>query len=143
MDFNISHESVRKALRNGECLYWLNEELELSEYYDYDAQWIRKEGKWIFRLELFDIINNMQVACLISEKETTKIIYDFIYISILLKHRKAIITDLKEDYEEVIRKLSSRETISLVNLFAIVKFAFKPNNAREIFLFEINCFIFS
>ena len=105
LNFDISHESVRKALKNGEGLYWLNKELELSGYYSYDAQWIRNEGKWIFRLKLFDIINNIPVACLISEKETTKIIYDFIDISILLKHRKAIITDLKEGYEQVMRKL--------------------------------------
>lgn len=65
---------------------------------------IRKEGKWIFRLELFDIINNMPVACLIFEKETLKIVEDFIDISITLKRRKAIITDLKEDYEQVMRK---------------------------------------
>lgn len=57
---------------------------------------LEKEGKWIFRLELFDIINNMPVACLISEKETSKIVEDFIDISIPLKHRKAIITDLKK-----------------------------------------------
>ena len=72
LDFNISHESVRKALKNGEGLYWLNEEIELSGYYGYGAQWIRNEGKWIYRLELFDIINNMPVTCLISKKETQK-----------------------------------------------------------------------
>ena len=105
LDFDISHESVRKALKNEGGLYWLNEEIELSGYYGFDAQWIRNEGKWIYRLELFDIINNMPVASLISEKETPKIIEDFIDISIPPKHRKAIITDLKEDYEQVMRKL--------------------------------------
>ena len=69
LNFNISHETVRKALKNGEGLYWLNEDLKLSGYYGYDAQWIRKEGKWIYRLELFDIINNIPVACLISKKK--------------------------------------------------------------------------
>ena len=44
LNFNTSHKSVRKALRNGEGLYWLNEEIELSEYYDYDAQLIRKRA---------------------------------------------------------------------------------------------------
>ncbi|WP_295592435.1 hypothetical protein [uncultured Methanobrevibacter sp.] len=72
MDFNISHESVRKALKNGDGLHWLNEEIELSKYYGYDAQWLRNEGKWIYRLELFDIINNMSVACPISKKEIPK-----------------------------------------------------------------------
>ncbi|WP_295592419.1 hypothetical protein [uncultured Methanobrevibacter sp.] len=81
-------------------MYWLNEEIELSGYYCYDTQWVRNEGKWIYRLELFDIINNVPVSCLISEKETPKIIEDFIDISIPPKHRKAIITDLKEDYNK-------------------------------------------
>lgn len=105
MNFNISHESVRKALKNGDGLYWLNEEIELSGYYGYDAQWLRNEGKWIYRLELFDIINNMSVAYLISKKETPKIVEDFIDISIHPKDRKAIITDLKEDYDQIMRKL--------------------------------------
>ncbi len=42
---------------------------------------------------------------MISEKESPKIIGDFIDISIPLKHRKAIITDLKEGYEQIMRKL--------------------------------------
>ena len=106
LNFKISHESVRKALQNDDALYWLNEEVELSGYYGYDAQWIRNKREWIYRLELFDIINNMPVACLISKKRNTKkIIYDFIDISIPLKNRKAIITDLKEDYEPIMKKL--------------------------------------
>lgn len=72
LNFKISHESVRKALQNDDALYWLNEEVELSGYYGYDAQWIRNKREWIYRLELFDIINNMPVACLISKKETQK-----------------------------------------------------------------------
>ena len=45
LDFDISHESVRKALKNKGGLYWLNEEIELSGYYGYDAQWVSNEGK--------------------------------------------------------------------------------------------------
>lgn len=47
LNFSISHESVRKALKTDDGLYWLNEELELSGYYGYDAQWVINEGKWI------------------------------------------------------------------------------------------------
>ena len=45
LDFNMSHESVRKALKKEEGLYWLNEELELSGYYGYDSQWVKNECK--------------------------------------------------------------------------------------------------
>lgn len=41
----------------------------------------------------------------IKKRNTKKIIYDFIDISIPLKNRKAIITDLKEDYEPIMKKL--------------------------------------
>lgn len=132
MDFNISDESVRKALRNGEGLYWLNEELGLSGYYGYDAQWIRKEGKWIFRLELFDIINNIPAVCLISEKETTKIIYDFIDISIPLKHLKTIITDLKEYYEQVIIKLGFSHQHCTFHLIKNMTINLKPKIIEEL-----------
>ena len=136
LNFDISHESVRKALRNGEALYWLNEELELSGYYGYDTQWIRNEGKWIFRLELFDIINNMPVACLISEKETPKIIEDFIDISIPLKHRKAIITDLKEDYEQVMRKLGFTHQHCTFHLIKNMTANLKPKITEELDKYE-------
>ncbi len=42
----------------------------------------------------------MPVAYPISKKETPKIVKDFIDISIHPKDRKAIITDLKEDYNK-------------------------------------------
>ena len=41
----------------------------------------------------------------IKKRNTKKIIYDFIDILIPLKNRKAIITDLKEDYEPIMKKL--------------------------------------
>ena len=41
----------------------------------------------------------------IKKRNTKKIIYDFIDISIPLKNRKAIITDLKADYEPIMKKL--------------------------------------
>lgn len=46
------------------------------------------EGKLIFRLVLFDIINNIPVACQISKKESFLIVYDFINISIPFKDLK-------------------------------------------------------
>lgn len=131
IDFNISHESVRKALKKEKGLYWLNEELELSGHYGYDSQWIRIEGKWIYRLELFYIINNMHVACLISKEETSKIIYDFIDISIPLKHHKAIITDLKEDYEQVMKKLKFSHQHCTFHPIKNMTTHFKPKNNRR------------
>ena len=136
MDFNISHESVRKALKNGVGLYWLNEEIELSGYYGYDAQWLRNEGKWIYRLELFDIINNMPVACLIFKKETPKIVEDFIDISIHPKDRKAIITDLKEDYEQIMRKLGFAHQHCTFHLIKNMTTNLKPKITEKLDKYE-------
>ena len=131
LDFDISHESVRKALKNDGALYWLNEDIQLSGYYSYDAQWIRKEDEWIYRLELFDIINNMPVACLISEKETPKIIEDFIDKSIPLKDRKAIITDLKEEYDQVMRNLGFAHQHYTFHFIKNITTNLKPKNNRR------------
>ena len=136
LNFNMSHESVRKALKKEKGLYWLNEELELSGYYGYDSQWIRIEGKWIYRLELFDIINNMPVSCLISKEEISKIVYDFIDMSIPLKHRKAIITDLKEDYEQVMRKLKFSHQHCTFHLIKNMTAHFKPKITEELDKYE-------
>lgn len=136
LNFSISHESVRKALKTDDGLYWLNEELELSGYYGYDAQWVRNEGKWIYRLDIFDIINNIPVACLISKKETSKIIYDFIDISIPLKHRKAIITDLKEDYEQIMIKLGFAHQHCTFHLIKNMTTNLKPKINEELDKYE-------
>ncbi|MFM5882148.1 hypothetical protein V4U87_02265 [Methanobrevibacter gottschalkii] len=88
------------------------------------------------RLELFDIINNMPVACLISEKETPKIIEDFIEISIPLKHRKAIITDLKEDYEQIMRKLGFAHQHCTFHLIKNMTTNLKPKITEELDKYE-------
>ena len=55
----------------------------------------------IFWFDLFDIINNISLAWLISENKILKIIYDFIDMLIPLKHCKEIIIDLKECYGQI------------------------------------------
>ena len=42
LEFDISHESVRKVLKNKGGLYWLNEEMGLLGDYGYDAQRVRQ-----------------------------------------------------------------------------------------------------
>lgn len=56
----------------------------------------------------------------------SKIIYDFIYISVPLKYCKAIITDLKEDYEQVIRKLTFAHQHSTFHLIKNITVNLKP-----------------
>lgn len=88
------------------------------------------------RLDIFDIINNIPVACLISKKETSKIIYDFIDISIPLKHRKAIITDLKEDYEQIMIKLGFAHQHCTFHLIKNMTTNLKPKINEELDKYE-------
>ena len=78
----------------------------------------------------------MPVACLISKEETSKIVYDFIDMSIPLKHRKAIITDLKEDYEEVMRKLKFSHQHCTFHLIKNMTTHFKPKITEELDKYE-------
>ncbi len=89
ISLNISYESIRKYIFFGDSLYWCDEESELSGYFGYDAQWIRIEGKWWYRLDIFDTIRNMPVACHISNNESNKTVKNFIKKNIPLKYRKS------------------------------------------------------
>ena len=97
---------------------------------------IRIEGKWIFRLELFDILNNIPVACQISKKESSKIIYDFINISLPLKDRKAIITDLKQEYDEIIKNLIFQHQHCIFHLIKNILTNLKPKISEELNKYE-------
>ena len=84
----------------------MNNELELSGYYGYDAQWVRIDPKkWYYRLVLLDTINKMPVAELISENEDAETVKKFINESIPYNKRKAIVTDLKSEYDKIMREL--------------------------------------
>lgn len=78
----------------------------------------------------------MLVACLISEKETPKIIEDFIDISIPLKNRKAIITDLKGDYEQIMRKLGFAHQHCTFHLIKNMTTNLKPKITEELDKYE-------
>lgn len=104
-NFNISHETIRKYLKVDTPLYYLNTEVELSDYYGYDAQWFPIDKKWEFRLVLFDLVNNVPVAEKICKKEDSKTVKKFIENSIPPHKRKAIVTDLKKDYDKIMRDL--------------------------------------
>ena len=70
------------------------------------------------------------------EEETPKIIEDFIDISIPPKHRKAIITDLKEDYEQVMRKLGFAHQHCTFHLIKNITTNLKPKITKELDKYE-------
>ena len=136
LNLDISHETVRKSLKNNGDLYWLNEELKLSGYYGFDTQWIRIEQKWVYRHEIFDIVNNMSVACLISKKETPDVIKNFINTSIHPKDRKAIITDLKKDYDKIMENLGFKHQHCTFHLIKNINTSLKSKITEELNKYE-------
>lgn len=103
--FQISHETVRKYQITDDTGYYLNSDIELSGYYGYDAQWFLPDKKWEYRMVILDLINNLPVAELVSKTEDAKTLRDFIDRSIPMHKRTAIVTDLKKDYDKVMREL--------------------------------------
>ncbi len=68
----------------------------------------------------------------IKKKETSKIVEDFIDISIPLKDRKAIITDSKEDYEPIMIKLGFAHQHCTFHLTKNITTNLKPKITEEI-----------
>ena len=67
ISLNISYESIRKITYFLVIHYiGVMRNQNSHGYFGYDAQWIRIEGKWWYRLDIFDTIRNMPVACHIS-----------------------------------------------------------------------------
>lgn len=79
--------------------------MDLSGYYSYDVQWVRVEYVWYYRHVLFDLINKMPVAELLSDNENDETVEKFIDKNIPPHKRTAIITDLKKSYDKIIEKL--------------------------------------
>lgn len=106
---HISYETIRKSLLVDGEYYYKNNFVDLSGFSSYDAQWIPIEGKIYFRLVLFDIVENMPIAECIVEKESNETIYEFINRSIPSHKRTAIVTDSKNGYSTVMRKLGFKK----------------------------------
>ncbi|MGL4669842.1 MAG: hypothetical protein ACRCVG_04520 [Methanobacteriaceae archaeon] len=104
-NFPISHETVRKAIKVHDCLYFINNHSNLSGYYGYDEQWVKIKGIWKYRYVLFDLVTKTCVTEGLYDNIEKETIKEFIDKSIPLIKRKAIVTDLKTDYESIMDDL--------------------------------------
>ena len=102
---NMSYETIRKSLLTFDGLYYVNTDMKFSGYAAYDVQWIRIERKWYYRHILFDLINRMPIAELITEKEDSATTKNFIKNSIKATESIAIVTDLKPGYDKIMREI--------------------------------------
>ena len=101
----ISHETARKSLftNNDDC--YIKFDFNYSGFYNYDAQWLPQNGKFVYRLVLIDTIEYLPIAEAIVKKEDNETIKDFIDKSIPPHKRKAITTDSQNGYDEVMNEL--------------------------------------
>lgn len=104
-NIKISHETVRKSLILKPDLYYINNDVELSKYYGYDEQWVKINKKWQYRCVLFDLVNNVPVAEELTTSLSKKFIKNFIDKNIPPHKRKFIVTDLKKEYDNIMREL--------------------------------------
>ncbi|WP_409199744.1 hypothetical protein [Methanobrevibacter sp. DSM 116169] len=104
-NIKISHETVRKSLILNSNLYYINTDVELSNYYGYDEQWVKINKKWQYRCVIFDLINNVPIAEELTDNLSKKFIKNFIDKNIPPHKRKFIVTDLKKEYDNIMRQL--------------------------------------
>ena len=104
-NIHISHETIRKSRNTLNKLYYLNNNIELSGYYGYDAQWVKIKSKWQYRLVLMDLVCNVPVAEKLVPQETNEAVKNFINKNIPPHKRKTIVTDMKPGYNFIMSSL--------------------------------------
>lgn len=87
-----------------------------SGYYNYDEQYVKINGKWMFRLALFDVKNNILVKEKIEEKLNPQTVKGFLNkiqdkIPII-----AITTDHKPYYRNIMDKLRIKHQLCIFHL---------------------------
>ena len=89
---------------------------DYSGYYNYDEQYVKINGKWMFRLALFDVKNNILVKEKIEEKLNPQTVKNFLKkiqdkIPII-----AITTDHKPYYRNIMDKLRIKHQLCIFHL---------------------------
>lgn len=111
----ISHQSIENIILMSEIsLNFPN--MSLSGYYEFDALWVRKNGKWKYLLVLFDSKLNIVVSRFLADSESTNIVYDFLNESTRNQKIKCITTDLKLEYRDAIDKLNFNQQFCLFHV---------------------------
>ena len=94
----------------------INTKTDYSGYYNYDEQYVKINGKWMFRLALFDVKNNILVKEKIEEKLNPQTVKSFLNkiqdeIPII-----AITTDHKPYYRNIMDKLRIKHQLCIFHL---------------------------
>lgn len=87
-----------------------------SGYYNYDEQYVKINGKWMFRLALFDVKNNILVKEKIEEKLNPKTVKTFLKKIQDKLPIIAITTDHKPYYRNIMDKLRIKHQLCIFHL---------------------------
>jgi hypothetical protein len=105
-NISISHETVRKSCTILNETYFTCDIEELSGYYGFDEQWVAIDGeKWKYRYVLFDLVHNVPIAEGLYDDKDAETIKKFIENTIPHHKRKVIVTDLRDEYDSLMRSL--------------------------------------
>jgi hypothetical protein len=102
----ISHETVRKSFVILNDTHFSCDIEDLSVYCGYYEQWVKINGeKWKYRYVLFDLVHNLPIAEALYDNAESDNIKDFIKNNIPSNKRKVIVTDLLDDYDNIMDDL--------------------------------------
>ena len=114
-NISISHQTIENIILTSEFPLEFPE-WSLSGYYQLDALWVKKNGKWKYLLVIFDTKMNIVVARSLANSESTKVAYDFLSESLRNQNVKCITTDLKTEYRDAIDKLNYNQQFCLFHV---------------------------
>ncbi|MDR3062546.1 MAG: transposase family protein, partial [Methanobrevibacter sp.] len=103
-NIHVSHQSIQNwILKTPE--HPKPEPMTLSGYYAFDAQWVKTNGKWSFRLLLANTKTELIIRSKTYTEENKKNINKFISKTLINQKKIAITTDLKTEYKPIVEKL--------------------------------------
>lgn len=109
---SVSHQTIENWLFVNENIL----EFDLgrcSGYYVFDVEWIKTEGKWVYRHTLLDSVSKCIVADAIYDFEDETTVMKFLSESTANKNKVAITTDLDKKYPSIISKLGFKHQLCI------------------------------
>ena len=114
-NINISHQTIENIILTSEFPLEFSD-WSLSGYYQFDALWVKKNGKWKYLLVIFDTKLNIVISRSLADSESTKVVHKFLRKSLRNQNVKCITTDLKVEYRDSIDKLNYNQQFCLFHV---------------------------
>lgn len=111
MGIIVSREYVRKSQIITNKLSWKNPNINSSDYVAYDSQWVPVDKGWSYLHVLSDIKKNEIIAMEMTTDEEKSTIKRFLKDNLRIGGAKAMVTDLKPDYNSILNELKIKHQL--------------------------------